>query len=296
MVRAALVLAAGWAAWDGMTARVDAQTTGTVRQPMTDPVVTDLIAAHNRERAQHNHSPLKAEPKLMEAARLHARDMAEHSKMAHEGSDGSTPAQRVARQDYHYLKTGENVAFGQPTVKDVMRSWMNSPGHRENILTPDFAEIGVARVADAKGEPYWCAVFGNPMPMLDPTQAATDVVKRLNLERIRLKLAPMTVSPALAKAAQAEARAMADRKGLQREDKNTTDPIDRIRREGYRFREVAQILGAGQPTPEAALRSLMENSDQKSSLMGNFVDIGVGYATAKDGIPYWCLFLAKPSR
>src|SRR5689334_9581308 len=92
-----------------------------------DPVIAELVEAHNKERAKEGLPPLKVDPKLTQAALGHARDMAEHGKMAHEGSDGSTPSQRAERQGYRYVNTGENVAYGQETVDSVMRSWMNSP-------------------------------------------------------------------------------------------------------------------------------------------------------------------------
>src|SRR4051794_14668685 len=68
--------------------------------PDADPLVSELLEAHNRERSKENLPPLTIAPKLVEAARVHARDMAEHGLMSHEGSDGSTPAQRVERQGY----------------------------------------------------------------------------------------------------------------------------------------------------------------------------------------------------
>src|SRR5437763_9878267 len=85
--------------------------------PADDPTTEALIAAHNKERAERKLPPLAAEPRLTAAAKAHAADMASHKKMAHEGSDGSAPADRVRRAGYTYLKTGENVAAGQETVE-----------------------------------------------------------------------------------------------------------------------------------------------------------------------------------
>src|SRR4051794_40054014 len=74
------------------------QAEGENAQP--SPEQLELIAAHNRERAAANLPPLVANPKLEAAARAHARDMAEHGTMTHEGSDGSTFDQRIKRQGY----------------------------------------------------------------------------------------------------------------------------------------------------------------------------------------------------
>ena len=126
--------------------------------------------------------PLKLSPKLCESAAIHARDMAKHNKLDHKGSDGSTVADRVKRVGYIYVRVGENIAKGQKTVDQVMDTWMNSPGHRANILA-DFTEMGAARVEDDDGRNYWCVNFGIPMPRLNPEEAAAAVVKVINRDR-----------------------------------------------------------------------------------------------------------------
>lgn len=135
-----------------------------------DSVITELIEAFNRERALVGRSPLKLTPKLTEAARAHAHDMAKHEMLSHRGSDGTTPAQRVKQQGYPYQKIGENIASGQPTPEAVMQSWMQSPGHRRNILG-DFAELGAARVSSQNGASYWCVVFALPLSSRSDSRA-----------------------------------------------------------------------------------------------------------------------------
>lgn len=130
-------------------------------------VLTDLVDVHNQERAQAGLSPLKIAPKLTEAAQLHANDMAQREKLTHQGSNGTTPAQRVEQQGYFYRKIGENVASGPPTPPLVVQAWMQSPHHRRNILG-NFTEIGAARVLSKNGTPYWCVVFGLPIATSRP--------------------------------------------------------------------------------------------------------------------------------
>ena len=86
------------------------------RLTSVDPAVDALLAAHNRERKQEQLGPLKLSPKLCESAAIHARDMAKHQKLDHNGSDGSTVADRVKRMGYIYVRVGENIANGQKTV------------------------------------------------------------------------------------------------------------------------------------------------------------------------------------
>lgn len=125
-------------------------------------VITELVEVFNQERARAGVSPLKIAPKLTEAAQVHAHDMAKHEVLSHQGSDGTTPAQRVKQQGYLYQKIGENIARGQPTSEAVVRSWMRSSGHRHNILG-DFTEVGAARVSSKSGTSYWCVVFALPI-------------------------------------------------------------------------------------------------------------------------------------
>ena len=79
----------------------------------SDPIAVALLAAHNREREKKGLGPLKLSEKLSEAAAVHAKDMAEHQKLDHTGSDKSKVAERVKRTGYPYVLVGENIADGQ---------------------------------------------------------------------------------------------------------------------------------------------------------------------------------------
>jgi uncharacterized protein YkwD len=128
-----------------------------------DPLKTaaDLVAAHNQVRAEAKLPSLFVSKKLQAAAIEHARDMANHKKMSHTGSDGSTPSARIMARGYRMKRTGENIAFGQRRVEDVMKLWMKSPPHRRNILG-NFSEIGAACATASDGTLYWCVSFGLP--------------------------------------------------------------------------------------------------------------------------------------
>ncbi len=260
--------------------------------PDVPPVIDRLIDAHNQIRSREDRKALKVGPQLMKAAQVHARDMAEHAKLSHEGSDGSTPAQRVERQGYHYVATGENVAEGQDTVAEVMDGWMNSPHHRRNILG-DFTEIGAARTEDAEGHPYWAVEFGRPIPRLDPKEAAQAVVDQINKKRSDAGHPALTVAPKLTDAAQAAARDMAENDTLRRSDGGSL-ALEVVRREGYPYREIQQNTASGYSTPEKFVASLMASDDRDRSILGDHEHIGVGYARAGDGKPYWVVLLATP--
>jgi uncharacterized protein YkwD len=108
--------------------------------------------------------PLRLAGALNDAALVQARDMARHSMLSHEGSDGSTPADRVTRQNYKWRVVGENVASGPTTADEVMEGWLASPHHCENLMDPRFMEMGIAFTVDNRSESgvYWSQVFATP--------------------------------------------------------------------------------------------------------------------------------------
>ena len=254
-----------------------------------DSIIEDLVEGHNQERAKEKLPPLKLEARLTEAARVQARDMADRQKMGHEGSDGSTPEQRVVNAGYHYLKTGENVAVGYRDVEEVIQAWMDSPGHRKNIMG-EFTEIGLACVIGKDKKPYWAADFGTPMPKFDPANASKDLVKRINEERATAKLAALTIDDKLAKAAQEQAVKLAKSKS----QGGGTASFDGIDQKPYS--DLAMTTANGHPDAPTMVKVILENPDMKAQLLGKFSRIGAGYATAENGIPYWCLILANPVR
>ncbi|MCG5471326.1 CAP domain-containing protein [Micromonospora sp. LAH09] len=119
--------------------------------------VVDLV---NAERAKAGCKALSIDDKLMTAAQKHSQDQADHQNMSHTGSDGSNAGTRLDRVGYTWRTYGENVAWNQKTPAAVMDAWMNSSGHRANILNCAFTEIGVG-IANSNG-PYWTQVFAAP--------------------------------------------------------------------------------------------------------------------------------------
>ena len=128
-----------------------------------------LAGAHNEVRARRGLGALRVDDRLVRAAQGHADDMARRRRMAHRGSDCSSPFRRMERAGYRYGRAAENVAAGQETLEELMSDWMRSPGHRRNILGP-YTEIGTGYATDAAGTPYWCVTFGTPFPATGPAR------------------------------------------------------------------------------------------------------------------------------
>ncbi|WP_218783085.1 CAP domain-containing protein, partial [Streptomyces sp. BR123] len=119
--------------------------------------VAEVLALVNQERAAVGCPALTLNAKLTAAAQSHSQDMAAHADMSHTGSDGSDPGQRITRAGYTWSTYGENVAYGYSSPAAVMEGWMNSPGHKRNILDCSFKEIGIGY---AQPNHYWTQDFG----------------------------------------------------------------------------------------------------------------------------------------
>jgi len=103
--------------------------------------------------------PVGLAPGLICAARVHSLDMAVRGFFDHTNPDGESPFDRMGYAGYSYITAGENIARGQNSAAAVMDAWMNSPGHCRNIMSPDFAELGVGAIS---GSFHWTQVFGTP--------------------------------------------------------------------------------------------------------------------------------------
>ncbi|MFK0257794.1 sigma-70 family RNA polymerase sigma factor [Streptomyces sp. NPDC090445] len=118
-----------------------------------------VVALVNAERAKTGCGPLKDDSQLRTAAQRHSDDMAGRDFFAHTSPDGSDPGDRTTAAGYRWSTYGENIAKGQQTPESVMDSWMNSPGHRANILNCSFKDIGVG-IHRGSGGPWWTQNFG----------------------------------------------------------------------------------------------------------------------------------------
>ncbi|MFC9294253.1 CAP domain-containing protein [Streptomyces sp. NPDC057011] len=129
----------------------------TASAPAPTGAAAEVLALVNQERAAAGCPALTVNAKLTKAAQDHSADMAAHNTMSHTGSDGSDPGQRITRAGYAWQTYGENVAYGYSTAAKVMEGWMNSPGHRANILNCSFKEIGIGLAQPGQ---YWTQDFG----------------------------------------------------------------------------------------------------------------------------------------
>lgn len=134
----------------------------------SDRLIRQVLKLTNGYRQQAGLQPLQLNPTLTTAAYGHSLDMATQDFFGHVGSNGSTVFNRLDTAGYRYTTAGENIAAGFTTAKAVVQAWMNSPLHRQNILTPFLEEVGIGFVflpsdsGKLKLRYYWTQDFGVP--------------------------------------------------------------------------------------------------------------------------------------
>ncbi|NUU20753.1 MAG: CAP domain-containing protein [Streptomycetaceae bacterium] len=117
-----------------------------------------MLTLVNAERAKAGCGPVAFDAALRDLARAHSNDMADRGYFSHDTPDGKTPWDRAAAAGVDYL-AAENIARGQKTPAAVMDAWMNSPGHRANILNCGLDKLGVGVRMGDEG-PWWTQDFG----------------------------------------------------------------------------------------------------------------------------------------
>ncbi|MCY1140044.1 CAP domain-containing protein [Actinoplanes sp. Pm04-4] len=130
---------------------------------VVDPAAyeTEVVKLTNAERTANGCKALRVDSRLTEAARAHSADQAKTRTMTHTGSDGSNFVTREVRAGYPKKDaSAENVAYGFKTPEQVVTAWMNSTGHRKNILNCSSLAIGVGLAYAGNGSPYWTQDFG----------------------------------------------------------------------------------------------------------------------------------------
>jgi len=161
----------------------------TAPTPTNQNFIYRVLELTNIERSKLGFLPLTFNTQLLNAAANHSQNMALQDFFSHTGKDGSSLASRISATGYQFSAAAENIAAGSSTPEQVVSSWMNSSGHRANILNPNLKEIGIGYyfLADDTGSVnfnhYWTQVFAtsldgsvNPTPTPTPTPTPNTLV------------------------------------------------------------------------------------------------------------------------
>ena len=128
-------------------------------------ITVSVLEFTNAERLKGGAAPLTPNAQLARAAQLHADQIAQFGRLDHvlPQAKHPRPEDRLAAAGYRWQAYAENVAFGQRTPAEVVGGWMQSAGHRANIMNTTYTEMGAGYARDRNGRPYWVQVFGKPL-------------------------------------------------------------------------------------------------------------------------------------
>ncbi len=138
-------------------------------QKLTIPTVTttaqedEVIRLVNVERSKQGLQLLTKNWELCRVARYKSTDMANKGYFSHTSPTYGSPFKMMESFGIRFSAAGENIAYGQRSPQEVMNAWMNSPGHRSNIMSPSYTQIGVGMAKNSKGVLYWTQQFIKPM-------------------------------------------------------------------------------------------------------------------------------------
>ncbi len=124
---------------------------------------SQVVKLVNAERAKQGLQPLTENWQLSRVARYKSADMATKNYFSHTSPTYGSPFRMMESFGIKYSSAGENIAYGQKTPQQVMTAWMNSPGHRSNIMSPSYSQIGVGYATNKSGTAYWTQMFIRPI-------------------------------------------------------------------------------------------------------------------------------------
>lgn len=115
----------------------------------------EIIRLVNQERVRRNLNPLQENWEVSRVARIKAQDMIDNNYFSHNSPIYGSPFQMLRDFGIRYTEAAENIAYGNLTAQQVMNQWMNSSGHKANILNPNFTTIGVGVARTSPNGPYY---------------------------------------------------------------------------------------------------------------------------------------------
>jgi uncharacterized protein YkwD len=263
--------------------------------PKADEFAQQSILLVNQARSEAGLEPLTESPVLSEVAEAYSRRMATEGFYGHEDPQGKRASDRIAEAGYLAQMSAENIASGQPDAQTVVEGWLNSPGHRANIMNPEFREIG-AGYAYTQTPPYhhyWTHLFATPDASVGRDRALypEETLAQINELRRQAGVEPLAMDPTLAGIATAHMDSL-----LQAHAERSQ--IEQILNEAsgeavQSFQQAVALSAAGPATPEAVVAQWAESNDSSTFTDGSLRAAGVAYSFVEQDEyrHYWLLLL-----
>ncbi|MET3681938.1 putative YkwD family protein [Alkalibacillus flavidus] len=145
---------------DGQTGNTNqGQTNETGDVTTNQSIVDQVIQLTNEKREENGLSPVKFDEELTDVAQRKSVDMADQNYFSHQSPTYGSPFDMLDQFGVSYTGAAENIAAGQPTPEQVVTNWMNSEGHRKNILNDSWTHIGIGYEDSGRMNPYWTQMF-----------------------------------------------------------------------------------------------------------------------------------------
>ncbi|MEK3988694.1 SafA/ExsA family spore coat assembly protein [Robertmurraya sp. FSL R5-0851] len=125
----------------------------------TKSIENQVVQLTNQQRAKYGLKPLVADWQLARVARYKSADMRDRNYFSHTSPTYGSPFDMMKNFGISYRSAGENIAAGQRTAQEVVTAWMNSEGHRKNILSSGYTHIGVGYAQGGSKQHYWTQMF-----------------------------------------------------------------------------------------------------------------------------------------
>lgn len=256
----------------------------------------------NQERLRMGLAPLRIEPHLCRIAYAHSMDMARRNFYSHINPDRLGPAERIDAARYDALSTAENIARGYRDPHLVVNGWMDSPGHRANILNPAFQVIGAGYYVEPSmvDGHFWTHLFAVPdsSRARDKTDYAAELLELFNLERDSAGYPRFSAPPALQRSATRHTQQVAQQ-GADGFTRNTGALVQTIADDaGYMYRRIIAhfVCGRNAGDPEAAYDQLIAGELSHDLLTRFYQHAAIGYCYLPEDTHrhYWFVLLAAP--
>ncbi|BBH68517.1 hypothetical protein ACTI_52020 [Actinoplanes sp. OR16] len=144
------------------TSKTATPTKTTAAPAVDESVAAEILRLVNTERQAAGCDGLTTESRLEAAAQKHSQLQADQNTMSHQLPGEASMGDRVTAEGYRWRSVGENVAAGYTSAESVMEGWMNSPGHKANILNCGYEQLGVGLASSSSGTKYWTQNFAAP--------------------------------------------------------------------------------------------------------------------------------------
>lgn len=266
-----------------------ANTLDAIQQEQAVAILTLL----NADRAAAGLGDLQLNAQLTAAALVHSADMARNDFMAHEGSDGSRPADRATRAGYRWQSVGENVLLrGDLDAAAAYDQWWNSPAHHDNMMAPGFTEVGIAlRCTADGGKFYYAMLLGTPSPQVDVAVDSQQALNAINAQRLAAGLSTLSTNPTLMSAALQTSEDLAAA-GDTNSPIRASAYLDAL---GYPWRMVNELrlVGSGITGEAAAAAWLADPTYGRDLLSASYTEAAVGVTVDDQHMAYYVLILTQ---